>query len=248
MAQRLVSSVWIASHNVNWDAPLPRERYFPGKGRWDQQLPSVMDVAGKGMPDEASPRERYFPGKGTLTLPCGTLISEGSALGIRGGNASIIDASIGDRKVSGLEGDRKVSALDARRHHAVSAELLSRKWGIGLDTAKRMLEVTTQRGIQSAVHPLSRRYRTDILQTRLRRLNTTFYTDMMFSTVKSLKGNSCTQVFTNGRFIKVVPMSSKAQAGEALDTFQQDVGITDRLIFDGAQEHLGPSTDFMKNV
>jgi hypothetical protein len=76
----------------------------------------------------------------------------------------------------------------------------------------------------------------------------TFYTNMVFSGVRSLKGNTCAQVFTNGSFIQVIPMVMKAQAGEALDTFHQDIGISDQLVFDGALEQTGPKTDFMKSV
>jgi hypothetical protein len=41
-----------------------------------------------------------------------------------------------------------------RRHSIVNAEELSRKWGIGLETAKKTLKVTTQYGIRHAIHPL----------------------------------------------------------------------------------------------
>jgi hypothetical protein len=41
-----------------------------------------------------------------------------------------------------------------RRHSIVNAEELSCKWGIGLETAKKTLKVTTQYGIRHAIHPL----------------------------------------------------------------------------------------------
>jgi hypothetical protein len=76
------------------------------------------------------------------------------------------------------QGQRVAAAAKSDvRHSSVTAEELSRKWRIGLYTAKETLKVTTQFGIRHAVHPLRRRYRTDIMQMRLRRLNTTFYTD-----------------------------------------------------------------------
>jgi hypothetical protein len=43
------------------------------------------------------------------------------------------------------------------RHSKVGPEELSRKWNIGLQMAKDMLEVTTQHGVWMAVHPMSRR-------------------------------------------------------------------------------------------
>ena len=53
--------------------------------------------------------------------------------------------------------------------------------------------------VRSALLPLTRRYRTDLLSQRLKRLSTRFYTDTMFSKVgTSLRGNNCAQIFTNG--------------------------------------------------
>ena len=71
----------------------------------------------------------------------------------------------------------------SERHHGVVAELLSLKWGIGLEKGKNTIKNTTQLNVRSALLPLTRRYRTDLLSQRLRRLNTRFYTDTMFSKV-----------------------------------------------------------------
>jgi len=67
----------------------------------------------------------------------------------------------------------------SERHHGVDASLISLKWGIGLEKAKATLRNTTQLNIRSALLPLTRRYRTDLLSQRLRRLNTRFYTDTL---------------------------------------------------------------------
>ena len=42
------------------------------------------------------------------------------------------------------------------RHSKVTPEELSRKWSIGLQTPKETLKVTTQKGIQMAIHPMTR--------------------------------------------------------------------------------------------
>ena len=47
------------------------------------------------------------------------------------------------------------------RHSLVTPEELSEQWSIGLAQSKQTLRVTTQRGIRSAILPLSRWYRTD---------------------------------------------------------------------------------------
>jgi hypothetical protein len=123
-----------------------------------------------------------------------------------------------------------------RRHSIVNAEELSRKWGIGLETAKKTLKVTTQYGIRHAIHPLRRRYRTDHLSLRYRRLKSTFYTDTLFSKVKSIKGNKCAQIYCGGNYVKILPMVSKSQVGTSLQEFADDVGVMDQLVVDGASE------------
>jgi hypothetical protein len=52
---------------------------------------------------------------------------------------------------------RKASVLTSDRHLKVGPEELSRKWNIGLETAKATLGMTTQHGVRTAVHPMSRR-------------------------------------------------------------------------------------------
>ena len=130
-----------------------------------------------------------------------------------------------------------------KRHHGVDANLLSLKWGIGLEKAKNTLKHTTQMNVRSALLPLTRRYRTDLLSQRLKRLNTRFYTDTMFSKVgTSLRGNKCAQIFTDGNgAVFVYPMRSKAQAGTKLLTFIQQVGVPNEIHRDGAPEMSGNS-------
>ena len=47
------------------------------------------------------------------------------------------------------------AAYSATRHSVVTPELLSRQWSIGLDTAQQTLQATTQKGIQTAIHPIT---------------------------------------------------------------------------------------------
>jgi hypothetical protein len=83
------------------------------------------------------------------------------------------------------------ATFTSERHASVNPENLSRKWNIGLETAKRTLQVTTQRGVRTAVHPLHRRYRVDHLHLNRRRLNGDWFTDTLFSKVTSIQGNTC---------------------------------------------------------
>jgi hypothetical protein len=142
---------------------------------------------------------------------------------------------------------RAVSLLGSKtRHLVVTAEELSRKWRVGINTARQTLKATTQRGIRTAVHPLTRRYRTDHFSLRYRRLNAQFYSDTVFATTKSLKGNKCAQVFTAKDFIRVHPISSKKECAHALQVFAEDIGIPSDLCTDGAAELTGPQSEWRK--
>ena len=143
-----------------------------------------------------------------------------------------------------------VSAVTNERHTTkVGYRDLARRWNIGLESAKRTLQTTTQVGIRQAVHPLSRRYKTDLIHgSNARRLQSQWYSDTLFSKFKSLNGNTCAQIFTDTKMPSVHPTTTKADAGYCLEEFIDDVGIPSNLRFDGAREHLGPNTPFMKTI
>ena len=140
------------------------------------------------------------------------------------------------------------SALSNRRHHGTDPNLLSHKWGIGLKKAKDTLSKTTQLNIRSALLPLTRRYRTDLLSQRLKRLSARFYTDTAFSKIgNSIRGNECVQLFTDGESsIFAYPLKSKSDAGTALQDFCSQVGVPQELHRDNAPEMSGNDTEFMK--
>ena len=134
------------------------------------------------------------------------------------------------------------------RHSAATPETLSRLWNGGLDTAQKTLRATMQHGMRSAVHPLTRRYRTDQLHFHRRHLNTTFHTDALRSKVISLRGNNHCQVYTTGMFTVVYPMQTKDRTGDTLCAFIDDFGIPDTLIADLAGEQSGENTEFLNQV
>ena len=143
--------------------------------------------------------------------------------------------------------ERNASLLSAKRHSDITPEELSRKWGVGLQTAKDTLEVTTQRGVRTAVHPITRQVRVDHLNLHRPRLRGTWFVDTLKSKVKSILGNVCANVFTQGKFVKVCPMSGRAESGKSLIDFTDDVGIPEELVSDGAGEFTGKNTEFVKH-
>ena len=140
------------------------------------------------------------------------------------------------------------ATVTGERHSSVTPENLARMWSIGIETAKQTLHVTTQKDIRTAIHPLHRRYRVDHLHLNRRRLNGDWYSDTLFLKVTSLQGNVRAQVFTNGNYTSIHPLSSKSKVGQALTEFSDDVGIPDSLMTDGAPEIVGPGTEFMKEA
>lgn len=109
------------------------------------------------------------------------------------------------------------------------------------------LECTTQNNIRSAIIPLSRRYRTDLLSQRLRILDCKIYTDTLFAKEKSISGNKCAQIFTDGSgFVFVYPMKLKSEAGDAMNVMTRDIGVPREVFSDNAFEEIGSNTEFQK--
>jgi hypothetical protein len=62
------------------------------------------------------------------------------------------------------DGNREISSIISNeRHSKATAEELAHKWNVRIQTAKDTIRVTTQRGIQTAVHPMMLRVRVDHL-------------------------------------------------------------------------------------
>ena len=77
-----------------------------------------------------------------------------------------------------------IAAITHERYHNFTPEYLAQKWNIGLNTSKKTIKITTQLVVRSALGPVTRRYRTDMMQQHLRRLNTIFYTGSLFAKFK----------------------------------------------------------------
>ena len=66
-------------------------------------------------------------------------------------------------------------AISNSRHSIITPEHLARTLNIGLDKAKQMLKVTTQKGIRTAAHPIHRKYRVDHLDLHSSRIRGKWY-------------------------------------------------------------------------
>jgi len=131
------------------------------------------------------------------------------------------------------------SVQTQQREWQVGPTSLAQTWGIGLQTAKRTLDVTTQRGIRTVLHPtLSRRFRTNDRQLRYRRLSHDMFTDTMEASIVSWhRQNRYAQVFaTRFGWVRAFPMKRKSDAHEALSLMAHRDGVPPAIIMDGSKE------------
>ena len=210
---------------------------------WDPSTATISNVRIAARSKEEENLHEYD----VLLRECSAIYTEKSMLTRMISNVNVF--SYTDQTIKEeLRKNRAQEVVTETRHTTVTAEQLARKWGIGIEAAKATLKATTQYGVRHAIHPLSRRYRTDIMLSHLRRLATTVFTDTMFGKIKSLKGNTCGQIFSAGKFVHFEPMVRKSSAGDKLNCFFHEVGVPERLVFDGAKEQCGPESEFMKSV
>ena len=69
-----------------------------------------------------------------------------------------------------------------KRHKALSAESIAELWGKGPERAQDTLDATTQRGTWSAVLPIARRYRADMMYN-VKHLNCKLSCDTIWSNI-----------------------------------------------------------------
>ena len=87
--------------------------------------------------------------------------------------------------------------------------------------AKDMLEATTQHGMRTEVHLMMQQLRVDHLHLHRTYLRRMWYADMLMAKIKSQLGNTCANVFTQGKYTKVVPMTSRAEGRQIAGGFHQ---------------------------
>ena len=139
-----------------------------------------------------------------------------------------------------VESRKLFSLSTSEKRSTLTPEVLSRRWGVGLDTAKRTLQVTTQSGIRNVLAPGERKVRQKLDHLAFPNLSGRWYSDTMFSKTQSVRGYLAAQVFTNGRGSDhFYPMKSKGMAGPfALMPFIQEVGIPQTIVTDNAPEEV----------
>ena len=135
--------------------------------------------------------------------------------------------------------DIMVNAVHAGRHQGVNAKDLAKIWRIDENTAKKTLDITSQRCVRKDNPKLSRNFSTNDRTLRYKHLKEYFYMDTLYATKdagKSSRGNKCAQLFvTDKGFVYIVPMKSESQVLHAVKQFAKCVGAPDAIIHDASK-------------
>ena len=123
----------------------------------------------------------------------------------------------------------------------ITEEVLTKWWGIGLETVKQTIKVTTQAGVWTMVRPVERTFWTRRNQLKFLTLNHLIYSDTMFPKVLSVQKMNYTQVYMDTLgWDNFHPMKSRSEASESLNCFvKENQWISRTIITDGAMEEKG---------
>ena len=132
-----------------------------------------------------------------------------------------------------------ISAVQTKaRKGTVSPETLAKRWHIGVETARKTIENTTQLAVRDFTNVTgSRRLKPIHEQLKHRRLDVEMYCDILEGKCVSLLGNRYTTVYcTPFHWISVDPMEKKGDAHKTLDNLFRTVGVPRVIIPDGGGE------------
>ena len=138
--------------------------------------------------------------------------------------------------------------LSRKRHPDLIATSLYELWHIGPNQAKATMEGTTQRGMQSKIMPLIRRYLSNYMYY-IKRLQGRIATGTLFADMKSLHRNTCWKVYSyKYGFTDCSPqINTKGESlGKNIDYLMHDFGAPEHLAFDGFSSQVVKNTRFTR--
>jgi len=125
---------------------------------------------------------------------------------------------------------------DKRKGH-IGPEQLASRWGIGLETAWKTIDESTQLAVRNFTESMGgRRLKPIHYQLKHRRLRCEMHVDVYMAKCKSPRGNRCATVCcTPFHWIRFDPTPEERDAHKTLDLLFQTVGIPSALIPDNAK-------------
>ena len=124
--------------------------------------------------------------------------------------------------------ERNEAAIQGtKRKGSQTPEELAKKWGIGVETARRTIDRTTQLAVRDFHDSAgTRRLKHTYMQLQYRRLNCVMYTDTLFGPKPSSQKNTCGQVYSTAfDWCVFYPMKAERDAHLTLDLLHNDYGV-----------------------
>ena len=122
------------------------------------------------------------------------------------------------------------------RKPSVERIVLAKRWGITLEKAQKTIQATTQRRIRAMVHPLLSRRSERRIKTFIIIAHPAF-SDMMFASTVSRRGNICAQLYaTDFGQARVFPMASRSEVHETLSFLFAGDGVPPACICNNSKE------------
>ena len=143
--------------------------------------------------------------------------------------------------------DFVIGATHSSTPKGIKAHELAKVFKIDVPTAKKTLQVTSQRCKRVKDPSLSRRFSSNDRMLRYKHINEFFYMDTFFATGKAGKttrGNSCMQIFvTDKGFVWVCPLRKESDIHLAVKLFFKTIGVPDAIICDNAKAQVQGETE-----
>ena len=124
------------------------------------------------------------------------------------------------------------------RKLSVEPIVLARRWDITPEKAHKTIQATMQREIQTMLQPsLPRQFRINYRNLCYHSLAHPVFSDAMFPSTVSRKGNRFTQLYTaDFGWARAFPMASRSEANETLPLLFARDGVPQACICDNAKE------------
>ena len=158
--------------------------------------------------------------------------------------SAVVSYSLAYDATDVMDNDNLATALEAQiqisivligmvRKPSIDLIVLAKRWGITPEKAQKTIHATTQREISAML----RWFRTNDRNLRYCCRAHPIFSDMMFASTVSRRGNRCAQVYaTDFGWARAFPMASRSEAHETLSLLFVRDGVPLTCICDNAKE------------
>ena len=163
--------------------------------------------------------------------------------------SAVVSYSLGYDATDVMDNDNLATALPAQiqisialigtvRKLSVGLIVLAKRWGITPEKAQKTIQATMQKGIRTMLHPLlSRQFRMNDCNLCYCCLKHPIFSDMMFPSTVSRKGNRCAQVYaTDFGWVRAFPVTPRSEEHETLLLLFARNGVLPACTCDNAKE------------